>query len=70
MREEALRRRLHADTSDSESDGEGGAWNGGDGSAASLAENVYAVPATGARVTVYNSKALLFHYCTKLPSDK
>ena len=69
MREEAIRRRLNVD-SDSDSEGEGMGWEGDDGSADCLSENVYTVPSTGARVTIYNAKSLLFHYCTKLPSDQ
>lgn len=68
MRAEAIRRRLtESDDDDSDSDiqeeeGEQGAANG--------AEDCYRVPATGARVTLSNAKGLLFHYCSKLPSDK
>jgi hypothetical protein len=68
MRAEAIRRRLRAESSDSDSEGEPRVDE--DGGAASQPENVYVVPSTGARVTIYNAKGLLFHYCTKLPCDK
>ena len=30
----------------------------------------YVSPNTGAKVTLANAKALIYHYCAKLPSDK
>ena len=70
MRAEAIRRRLEdaeAESSDSEED-EAGADEAA--AEADSPEDCYVVPATGARVTMSSAKGLLFHYCTKLPSDK
>ena len=30
----------------------------------------YCVPATGAKVTLASAKQLIFHFCTRLPSDR
>ena len=73
MRAEAIRRQLDAgdDASDADSD---------DDEADNLADSLalgavatdweYRVPASGARVTLTSAKPLLYHYCSKLPTDK
>ena len=69
MRAEAIRRRLDSvleDSEGSEADEAEGDLAGGEGEA----EAVYTVPSTGAQVTASSAKSLLFHYCSKLPSDK
>ena len=72
MRAEAIRRQLNAgdDASNPNSDDEA------DNLADSLAPDAvatdweYWVPASGARVTLTSAKPLLYHYCSKLPTDK
>lgn len=69
MRAEAIRRRLRDGDSDIESEAEG-SQNGLDEEGRQADEDCYIVPSTNARVTRSSAKGLLFHYCSKLPSDK
>ena len=72
MRAEAIRRRLveSSDDSDSDLDSAPEVDNAGEPVQGAKSDDCYVVPATGARVTMSNAKSLLFHYCSKLPSDK
>lgn len=71
MRAEAIRRRMEnndidSDSGDDEAFEEGFLGGRQDGEDA----DCYRVPSTNACVTLSNAKSLLYHYCTKLPSDK
>ena len=64
MREEAIKQRVRSRQDDSDSEDE----NGGHESSG-LGSDSYSVASTGATVSLINAKSLLYHYCSKLPSD-
>ena len=70
MRAEASRRRLKGeDDDDSELDEEEAEVEGADAGSATPQTMEYRIEATGARVSLAGAKSLLFHYCSRLPTD-